>query len=188
MSNTPDALILKARELARDFDRSFSAAPAAVASSTTLDFLVVRIGTETYALRLTQVRGLIADPRVTRVPSPDARLLGVVAVRGAIVPVFSLPLLLGHASGPRPSWMVLAGKSDMLGLAFDSYDSLLRAGPDQVAAAAGEEHGRAWLHQIVRVGERSLPVVDVPALVDDIANNHRNVGPKSGPLTRSDPQ
>lgn len=179
MSDAADTKLLTALDLAREFDRSFAAAPSAEAQRTH-DFLVVRIGAHACALRLQHVRGLVAAPRITRVPSPAPDLLGVAGARGAIVPVFSLASLLGHAATFTPGWIVLAGDRELIGLAFERYEQLLRARIDDVAVVHDAEHGRSCMREIVRAGEHAYTVVDVPALVDDIVTRNRNVGPRPG--------
>ena len=163
-----------AQELRRDFDGSFAAPPATHSMDPAEDFLAVRIGSDAYALRLAQLRDLVADRRITRVPSPIAELLGVASMRGMVVPVYSLPALLGYPESPPLSRMVLAGMSELLGLAFERFEAHLRARPDELASAAEEWRGRVWLREVVRSGQRVLPVVDIPCLIDEIVNRNRN--------------
>ncbi|MEW4337677.1 hypothetical protein, partial [Chromobacterium vaccinii] len=59
MSPVP-ALTGSAASLREEFDRSFSLAPALPAAGS-VNLLTIRIGTEPYAIRLADIRGLHAD-------------------------------------------------------------------------------------------------------------------------------
>lgn len=57
--------------------------------------LVLPLGEEHYAFPLVSVRQVLSSPRVTRLPGADASVLGLVNVRGEIVPLFDLAVLAG---------------------------------------------------------------------------------------------
>ena len=57
--------------------------------------IVLPLGEEHYAFALDSVQQVISAPRVTRLPVADAALLGLVNVRGEIVPLFDLAVLTG---------------------------------------------------------------------------------------------
>ncbi len=173
----------QAQALRRDFDASFAEPPTAHARDSAEDFLAVRIGGDAYALRLVQVRGLVAVRRITRVPSPSAELLGLAGVRGMVAPVYSLPALLGYPESTTLSWMVLAGASEWIGLAFERFDAQVRARPDELASDAAEGRGRPWLREVVWSGSSVMTVVDIPGLIDEIV--HRNRSHAREPSTRT---
>jgi chemotaxis signal transduction protein len=57
--------------------------------------LLMRIGEDTYAVRMETAREVIAVPVVTRLPTAPASVLGVCNVRGEIIAVFDTGVLLG---------------------------------------------------------------------------------------------
>jgi purine-binding chemotaxis protein CheW len=62
--------------------------------------LTVRAAGTTFALALADVAEVIRPLPVTRVPHAPASLLGLANLRGGVLPVVSLPRLLGHGSEP----------------------------------------------------------------------------------------
>jgi purine-binding chemotaxis protein CheW len=62
--------------------------------------LTVRAGGETLALPLAEVTEVLQPRLLTRVPHGPASLLGLVNLRGAVVPVISLAALMGAAASP----------------------------------------------------------------------------------------
>lgn len=121
----------RAAELRAAFDRGF-AEPPAEPTAAPIGVLKIRLAGEPYGVLVAQVASIHVDLQLAPVPSPVASLLGVAAVRGAIVPVFDLRALVGVSTANPPRWTVLAtGLAS--GYAFDGFDGLVRT----TVAAAG---------------------------------------------------
>jgi chemotaxis signal transduction protein len=120
----------RAADLRAAFDRGFAEAPAAGAAPY-VDLLRVRIGGEPYALVLAEIASFHADLRVVPLPSPAPELLGVAAVRTAVVPVYDLRAVLaatgGTGPGAAPRWLVVLRGAPPLALAFDGFDGHARS-------------------------------------------------------------
>jgi purine-binding chemotaxis protein CheW len=135
----------RAAELRAAFDRGFAERPASTGAAS-IDVLKIRLAGEPYGALVAHVASIHVDLRLAPVPSPVAALLGVAAVRGAIVPVYDLRALVGVSAAEPPRWIVLA--VDLVrGYAFDGFVGLVRA----TAVVAGS---------IVHAGER-FPAVDL---------------------------
>jgi chemotaxis signal transduction protein len=178
LKNPEDSMLTKARALRRDFDESFAGPPAVQEMGSAEDFLAVRIGGDVYALRLAQVRALVAGRRITRVPGHAVGLLGVAGVRGTVVPVYSLEILLGYPGSPSLSWMVMAGTCEVLGLAFERIEAQFRARPDELTSDAEDSSGRSWQRTVVRSAQGVLRVVELPGLIVEIVTRNRNGAPE----------
>lgn len=155
-------LAQRAAELRAGFDHAF-ALPPAEASEERTDLLRIRAGAA-YAVRVSELAGVVAHHAVTWVPSAAPHLLGVCNVRGVIVPVFCLASLLGHdAPAAAPGWLLLCRAEELIGLAFSELDGYLRepgsamhASPPAAALAAAE---------VVRTAGGALPLIAIPALL-----------------------
>lgn len=122
----PELASLTAIELARAFDGSFALPPPDVAVEL-VDLLAVRIGNKPYALRLAELGAVATDRRVTAVPSSNPALLGLVGLRGVIVPLFDLARLLdGAAAQTSPRFIARTRDVEPLGFAFGSLEGHLR--------------------------------------------------------------
>ena len=151
----------RAAALRRAFDESFAAAPPPAAPPTE-DFLSVRVAGDPYALRLSDVARVSAAPKIVAVPSRRLAVLGVAAVRGALVPMYSLAALLGCDAGRASHrWVALAAGDEVVGLAFDGIDGFVRARRGTTGALDG--------------GGATRPIVDVIALVRAIQTGRSNV-------------
>jgi purine-binding chemotaxis protein CheW len=70
--------------------------PAVTASERTVSLVSFELGKQEYALPLARVREIIQLPdRVSEVPRPETAVLGVVTLRGHLLPLVSLRALLG---------------------------------------------------------------------------------------------
>ncbi|HKC49983.1 MAG TPA: chemotaxis protein CheW, partial [Myxococcota bacterium] len=123
-----------AATLRRDFDRSF-AEPLPARSSGDVELLAVRVAGEPYLLPLRELAGLVADARVVGVPSALAEFLGVVGIRGVVVPVYDLGAILRQVSARRARWIALTARG-RIGLAFDAFDGQRRVPSGELHAAA----------------------------------------------------
>jgi chemotaxis signal transduction protein len=161
-------------ELRAAFDRSFAEAEAG-APPAQLDLLQIGVAEHGYALRLSDVVSLHAERRVVPAPSPRPELLGLIGVRGAVVPVYDLRLLLGYRPGPTPRWVALLRSSAPLAIAFEHFTAHLRVEHDRLVArnpGASEQHPFAGGSVHLATGPLSL--IDLPALVAGLSSTRRS--------------
>jgi len=164
-----------AAALRRLFDQGF-AAPAASKPERLEDLLAIRVGADPYALRLSEVAGLHVDVKIVPVPSPVAALLGVVALRGMLAPVYDLAALLGYPAAASPRWMVLAGVAQRVGFAFEAFEEHVQV--PQASLAGGEEQGAGGgaaaghARGSVRAAGALRPVIHLASMVQTIRDNN----------------
>jgi chemotaxis signal transduction protein len=156
-----------ASDLRRNFDRGFSAVRRA---DTTVrdDFLVVRLGGDSYAIRLAEISGLVSDKKITRLPGRVAALIGIAGFRGAILPVYDLAVLLGYATADTPRWLVTAAR-EPVAFAFEGFEGHLRLSRDAIAPQKEvDDRSRSHIHATARTSDRVRPIVDILSVLDAI--------------------
>jgi len=170
MTRDPHA-ITSATELRRLFDRSF-AEPAVRADARTVDLMLVTVGGRPWALRITDVSGLLADRAPLWLPTSMPGLLGLVTVRQTLVPVYDLRVVmdLPGAAGPLP-WIAVVGEN-RLGLAFDEYRGHVRI-PQEAVIPIGDGGQGGFAGGIVHVDGIARSLVAVAAVVDRIETGCR---------------
>ena len=119
MMEAASSVTERAAELRREFDRSFANPPLAE-YAVMHDLLAIRLSAKGFAIRLSEIAGLFADKKITRVPGANAALLGIAGFRGTIVPVYDLQSLLDHSAGPMSRWLIVAAAAPV---AFSFYQS-----------------------------------------------------------------
>jgi len=166
----------RAAELRRAFDRSFAERRRFDATPTE-DFLAIRIASDSYAIRCSEISGLVADKKITRFPSRAAALHGMGGFRGAIMPVHSLAALLGHPMAATPRWIVIA--SDLpVALAFEALDGNLRISREQILPGEADDRARKYVRDFMREQDRVRAILHLPSVLDAI----REQGPGSGAI------
>lgn len=168
-----------AAKLRGAFDASFSVerTPSADAE---LDILAIRVAGHGYALRLSDVLAVHADRKLVAVPSPVPSLLGLIGVRGLVVPIYDLRLLLGYAAGPSPRWLCLARAASPVGFAFEAFEAHLRVPFDAVAGGSellGNGHGFARGSVQTDAGPR--PLLDLRLLLESVTRKGQPGGERA---------
>jgi chemotaxis signal transduction protein len=163
MIDSPLRLAERAAELRSDFDRSF-AVPLRADVVQKLDLLAIRVGPEFCALRLSDVAGLFADRKITPVPGNNAGLLGIAGFRGQVLPVYSLPILLGHSGAQTPRWLVIAAAAPVA-FAFDTFEGHLRASSGAILPQQTDVKNRAYAREFLRTADVVRSVLHLPSVI-----------------------
>ena len=167
-----DELQNAAQRLRQSFDRAFA---AAVAGSTEVheDFLMIRAAGDRYALRLSQIAGLIADRPLVPMPSPLPEFLGLVGIRGRILPVYAFGQLLGSGSAPEATrWLVHSAGEQPVAFAFEQLEGLVRTPSRELQGSAAVDE-RGLESAMLESPAGRLPVVNVPSVVEAIGRRLR---------------
>lgn len=140
-------------------------------------YVTFRVEQETYALDVLRVREVLRSAEVVPVPGAPASVLGVINLRGSIVPVVDARHRLGlappAADGPSRVLIMESGWQ-AVGLRVDSVADVTTVTPDECEPppAVGQgEHSRC-LRAVVRRGDEFILLVDVDDLLP------RNPGPQ----------
>jgi chemotaxis signal transduction protein len=163
-------VIERASELRDAFDRGFAAAarPPEPAHG---DFLGIRIGGEPFAIPFGDIASLHAGLRIVALPTRAPELLGVAAIRAAVVPIYDLGVALGAASAGTPRWSVVV-RDGHAGLAFEGFDGHAQIPERSIAAATQRGHVRGH----VLVGGQSRAIIDLGSVLTAIETRWRPRG------------
>ncbi|HSN14894.1 MAG TPA: chemotaxis protein CheW, partial [Anaeromyxobacteraceae bacterium] len=92
------------------------------------EFLTFRLGKEEFAVAIDRVREVLRAPSITEVPRAPADVLGVVTVRGEVVPVIDARARLGVAAdrGTGGRIVIVDAGEGPLGVLVDEVASVVR--------------------------------------------------------------
>jgi chemotaxis signal transduction protein len=169
-TNRDTRTMATAASLRLSFDAGFALPPTA--SSESLDaLLAIRIGAVPYALRLEDIGGLHAGLHVTPVPSPNGSLLGIVALRGTMAPVYDLGALLGYPPCTDSRWCALAPKPHLVGFAFAVFEAHVRIARTPAAiedSAARADSVARHVRGTVQACDALRAIIDIPSLLKSL--------------------
>jgi chemotaxis signal transduction protein len=151
-------------ELQRAFDASFAAPLPAPAER--VDLIALRAGSLSCAVRMAEIGSVVPFHGVGPLPCDEPALLGVAAVRGAVLPVYDLSALAGAGAAHAPRWMLVAAGADRVALAFDEIEEYLRVGRDELVAASDSgSQATPAVAEAVRHGSSLRPVVSIASVL-----------------------
>ena len=147
-------------------------------------YVVLQLGTESYALEVTRVREVLDVAALTRVPGGMRSLMGLYNLRGHVVPVWNLriPFHLNDdmLQERAPSVLMVepdaAQPSRVAGLLVDRVSDVLDFAPGDIqpAPTLGLGGGSRFVRGLIRHQDRFLLVLDLDrvfsALLDDPSN------------------
>jgi purine-binding chemotaxis protein CheW len=151
-------------ELREAFDRSFAQRPSTEAAAVE-NLLAIRVGADPYVLRMTEVSGLFADKKITRLPSAVSELSGIAGFRGAVLPVYDLAMLLGYPRAASPRWLVVIALAPVA-LAFDSFDGYLNMRDAAIVPEARPEERERHVREVVQTVDLVRPLISLASVLE----------------------
>jgi purine-binding chemotaxis protein CheW len=145
----------------------------------TQSFVVFQLGGEGYALEVMRVQEVLDVQTMTEVPGSPKCLLGVINLRGHVVPVYDLriPFGLARDSSPSraPSVLIveteLGNDSQVTGLVVDRVSDVLEFSPEEVQPSPQLGLGKTtpFVRGLIRHHEAFLLVLDVDRVFSALA-------------------
>ena len=134
------------------------------------EFLAFKLGGEEYGIDILRVQEIRSFEKPTRIAQAPAHVLGVVNLRGVIVPVIDLRVQLGlerRAVDGFTVVIVLHVGGRIVGMVVDGVSDVVTLSPQQLRAAPGFEStidGR-HLMGLGALDERMLILLDIEQLM-----------------------
>ena len=136
----------------------------------TAQYITFKLGDESFALNVAQVREVLEIAQITKVPTAPAYMRGVVNVRGKAIPVVDLRLKFGLPAVPDTVHtrilvieLELDGESTVLGGVADSVHEVIELEPGQVTPPP--RIAMRWRTELIqgmgRRGEEFIIILDL---------------------------
>ncbi|WP_244851637.1 chemotaxis protein [Caballeronia sp. SL2Y3] len=150
-----------------------------LAGNNMFELLLFRLGSaprtgerELYGINVFKVREIVEMPTLTELAGSSDKVLGVVDVRGEIIPVIDLAAVTGCVSrGKSRILLVTEFARTTQGFAVEEVDDIVRLDWSRVLSAEGHSTGRA-VTSIARLdphaGGRLAQVLDVEQILRDV--------------------
>ena len=124
--------------LARAFDAGF-ALPVTTRHRELSDFLVVRLATHWYAVRVDELSGVQAKKLVQPLPDAPPQCVGLAGVRGRVAAIYDLGSLLGSPGAEASSWFLQTKADPDVVLLAPKPDRYLRLPQDSIVPSEESE-------------------------------------------------
>jgi len=136
----------------------------------TQQYLTFRLGAETFAVDVQQVREILDQTKVTRVPQMPDYMLGVINLRGSVVPVIDLRQKFGLSAAEisRDTCIVVLeidydGESTIVGAMADAVSEVLDLNPEDIEPPPrlGSRLKTEFIRGMGKKGEQFLILLDI---------------------------
>lgn len=96
--------------------------------STSLQIVCFKIGNEEYGIDILQVQEILKIPKITKLPKSKAHILGVIDLRGKVIPIIDLGKKFGIIADLTRSSRAIVVDIDgrQVGLAIDSVSHVVK--------------------------------------------------------------
>ncbi|AVX31166.1 purine-binding chemotaxis protein CheW [Carboxydocella thermautotrophica] len=113
-----------------------------------VQIVVFRLQNKWYGLYINRVKEIFPLVKITRVPRTPSYILGVINLRGTVVPVLSLHRLFGlpePLSTEENRIIILTEQEGMFGVLADEISSVTKVGEDQIQTDIYEKYIDAFV-------------------------------------------
>jgi len=139
--------------------------------SNELHIVGFQVGRETFGVPISQVHEIVRIPEITSVPDAPDAVIGVMNLRGKIVPVVDLRRRFGAKSDEfaRKNRVVVAEvESKLVGLVVDSASEVLKISPQDVQPANSmfQEQELNYITGLGKLADRLIILIDLTRLLE----------------------
>ncbi len=134
------------------------------------EFLGFRLDSEEYCVWIRSIKEIIRPSDITPIPRSPADILGLISLRGTIVPIFNIRRRLGLPAGdvgPKSRIVVVVVDAGPVGMVVDHVTEVISIDPDALEApppTMGEREA-SLVTATVRFQERIVGVLHLDRLV-----------------------
>src|SRR5690606_32922197 len=135
---------------------------AGVLSMERFDALLIDVGDQTYAMPLLQIQEIRGWTPVTGLPNADPACLGVLNLRGHVLPVFDARHILGKPTPePRPQDVIVVAVMEgrPLGLLVDGVSDIVSIDAAGITRSEDEAWAPDLIDGIARVDDQLVPLL-----------------------------
>jgi purine-binding chemotaxis protein CheW len=102
-------------------------------------YVIFRLNAELYGINILSVQEIIRPPKMTTLPNTPPHILGVINLRGSIIPIVDLKVrfnLQDSQNNEDQRIIVLRIDDKLMGIQVDEVQEVLRLKTDQIEQAA----------------------------------------------------
>jgi purine-binding chemotaxis protein CheW len=138
---------------------------------TTIQFVGFRLAEVDYAFEIRRIQEIILPPPITRVPQLPDWIVGLINLRGSVIPVVSLRqrfALPERSNDDETRIIVLNVGSRTVGVVVDGVSRVMKIQPDQIQSppVTIDAIERAALQGVARLEDRLIVILDVDKLLN----------------------
>ncbi len=140
-----------------------------------VQYIVVKIGSEQYGINISYVDNIVRMQKITRVPKAPHHYMGVINLRGEIVPVMSVRRKMGleddeYTNKTRIIILKLEVQG-LIGVIVDEVKEVINLGEDDIDRNVQNANNRAdanFINGIGKDGEELISIFEITSIIDEV--------------------
>lgn len=139
-----------------------------------VQYIVVKIGNEQYGLDISIIDNIVRMQHITRVPKAPFHYIGIINLRGEVVPVMSLRRkmeLEDDVFNDATRIIILKlGQQDLVGVVVDEVREVVSLSEDEIDrnVQASQKEKANFINGIGKNGEELISLFEITAIVDEL--------------------
>ena len=139
----------------------------------TNQFIIVRIGNEQYGINIKIVDNIVRMQQITRVPKAQIYFVGVINLRGEIVPVMSLRRRFGieddEFTNATRIIIVKPEQQATVGFIVDSVKEVVTLEEDQIErnSISTDAEGQSYISAVGKYKDELISILNIQAVIND---------------------
>ena len=137
------------------------------------EFIAFRVGEQEFCVEITRTREIRGWSQATKLPHSPDYIIGVINLRGTILPIMDLSARLGMGSS-KPSEghviIVVQVRDKTIGLLVDSVSDILDVGPDHLRPVpeVSEEMSTEMFNRVIVMDKRIICEISLEAITPEM--------------------
>ena len=139
-----------------------------------MQIIDVKLGNDSFGIEIKYVNSIIVMQNITRVPKAQPYYLGVINLRGEIIPVMSLRRRLGleddiFTSSTRIMILKPDASSESVGMIVDEVNEVITLKNDSIEKISyDDKDGKAGFSSgIGKYGDELINILNIPAIISE---------------------
>lgn len=135
-----------------------------------VEFVTFFTGGQSFSMDIRQVREIRRWSPVTPLPHAPSEVLGVMNLRGSVIPIFDLAVRFGldrTPDNPRNVVVIAAHEAQTVGLLVESVSEILSVSPDRIQETPDlrNDNSRQSIIGVIPVEDGMTRVIDLAAVI-----------------------
>jgi len=135
-------------------------------------YIVVDLGQEQYGIDIKYVDNIVRMQKITRVPKAQQYYVGVINLRGEIVPVMSLRKRFGLADdeyGEKSRIIILKPEQEAIGIIVDSVKEVITIPDEEIEKvySDGKDNRAKYISEVGKVQNGLVSLLNVNGVITD---------------------
>lgn len=136
------------------------------------ELIAFRVGDQEFCVNIKAVREIRGWTPMTPLPHAPQYVMGVINLRGAVIPIIDLSMRLGMKSAdPTARHVIIVAqvKSKIIGLLVDAVSDVLTVTDDNIQPTPeiSSDLGRLYARGILAIDKRMICLIELGALFND---------------------